>query len=120
MILKNSLYPKKRRRNESKLKVHIDSLIDMHTQGYSLVMMEEYLASFDIKINTTTIWRYLKKQITRYEGLDNLIVNINASNVYSKKIEPSLTLNHHYYTDDSKQKSTLQKLNDLSSTENEF
>lgn len=117
----DSLYPTKRRRNESKLKVHIDSLIDMHTQGYSLVMMEEYLASFDIKINTTTIWRYLKKQITRHAGRDNLIVNINASNVYTKKIEPTLALNHHHnYTDDSKQKSTLEKLNDLSSTENEF
>lgn len=117
----DSPYPLKRRRNESKLQVHVESLLDMHTQGYSLVMMQEYLASSGLFINTTTIWRYLKKQITRRTGQSNLNVHIKTSLATVNNVEPSRTPNYQQNsTDISVQKSILEKLNGLGSEENEF
>lgn len=117
----HSPYPTKRRRNESKLQVHVESMIDMHTQGYSLVMMQEYLASFGIEINTTTIWRYLKKQIVRRTGQSNSNAHIRTSLTVVNNVEPIRTPNYQQDSiDNSSQKSTLEKLNDLSNAENEF
>jgi hypothetical protein len=117
----DSLYPSRRRRNESKLQAHLDALIDMHQQGYSMVMMQEYLALFNIKINTSTIWRYLKKQITRRTGQSNLNVHIKTSLATVSRVESIGTLKYQKNsTDNSLQKSILEKLNDLGNAENEF
>jgi hypothetical protein len=86
-----------------------------------MVMMQEYLASFEINVNTTTIWRYLTKRIARLAGQGNSVECIQALNTDIKKVE---TFRSPYYqqnsTDKSLQKSTLAKLNDLSNAENEF
>lgn len=117
----DSPYPKKRRRNESKLQVHIEALLEMQNQGFSIAMMQEHLASSGLIVNTTTIWRYIKKQITRQAGQSNLIDHINQQNVYEKKVESITASNYQQNsTDNSLQKSTLEKLNDLSNAENEF
>jgi hypothetical protein len=117
----NSLYPAKRRRNESKLQAHLEALIDMHQKGYSMVMMQEYLASLGIEINATTIWRYLQKQIARRPSQSNLNTNIKTTLATVNRLESIGTPNYQQNsTDKSLQKSTLEKLNDMSNAENEF
>lgn len=117
----DSLYPKKRRRNESRLNAHLEVLLDMQKQGYSLVMMQEYLLSFDIAVNTTTIWRYIKKRITRLAGRSNSIRQILSANTYENKVELSKAPNYQWNsTDNITDKSRLEILEDLSNVEREF